>query len=228
MGQRLYYMDFCRALLMLLGIPYRAGQVFGPDPWLVNPVTTSLLLGHVNDVIHAFRMPAFFLLAGFFSVMVIRKAGLAAWLKARLARLGLPDIAEQNLNLYLAAVLEATLLPPPAPEPPPPAPATVTSVELGNAVDEENRVVTPASEFATTDTLYASVGTDGGSAARLTARWTYGEAGQLVRSTDADVPAGPQVVAFDIQHPEGWPTGNYTLEVQLDGTTVETRTFAVK
>ncbi|MVW76367.1 phosphoenolpyruvate carboxylase [Pseudomonas xionganensis] len=32
-------------------------------------------------------------------------------------KFGLPDIAEQNLNLYLAAVLEATLLPPPAPEP---------------------------------------------------------------------------------------------------------------
>jgi len=32
-------------------------------------------------------------------------------------KFGLPDIAEQNLNLYLAAVLEATLLPPPKPEP---------------------------------------------------------------------------------------------------------------
>ncbi|MDP3814764.1 phosphoenolpyruvate carboxylase [Pseudomonas sp.] len=32
-------------------------------------------------------------------------------------KFGLPDIAEQNLNLYLAAVLEATLLPPPNPEP---------------------------------------------------------------------------------------------------------------
>ncbi len=32
-------------------------------------------------------------------------------------KFGLPDIAEQNLNLYLAAVLEATLLPPPSPEP---------------------------------------------------------------------------------------------------------------
>jgi phosphoenolpyruvate carboxylase len=31
-------------------------------------------------------------------------------------KFGLPDIAEQNLNLYLAAVLEATLLPPPSPE----------------------------------------------------------------------------------------------------------------
>ncbi|CAD5107539.1 phosphoenolpyruvate carboxylase [Zestomonas carbonaria] len=32
-------------------------------------------------------------------------------------KFGLPDIAEQNLNLYLAAVLEATLLPPPVPRP---------------------------------------------------------------------------------------------------------------
>ncbi|MFZ5957345.1 phosphoenolpyruvate carboxylase [Pseudomonas knackmussii] len=32
-------------------------------------------------------------------------------------KFGLPGIARQNLNLYLAAVLEATLLPPPAPEP---------------------------------------------------------------------------------------------------------------
>jgi len=31
-------------------------------------------------------------------------------------KFGLPDIAEQNLNLYLAAVLEATLQPPPVPE----------------------------------------------------------------------------------------------------------------
>lgn len=31
-------------------------------------------------------------------------------------KFGLPDIAEQNLHLYLAAVLEATLLPPPPPE----------------------------------------------------------------------------------------------------------------
>lgn len=122
----------------------------------------------------------------------------------------------------------AAQAPAPAPAPEPPAPATVTGVELGNAVDDDNRVTTPASEFATTDTIHASVGTDGGSAARLTARWTYGDERQLVRSTDADMLAGPQVVAFDIQHPEGWPTGTYQLEVLLDGAVVETRMFSVR
>lgn len=121
----------------------------------------------------------------------------------------------------------APTAPEPPPAPTPPAPATVTSVELGNAVDDQNRVSTPASEFATTDTIYASVGTEGESAAKLAARWTFGE-GQLVRNTEADVAAGPQVIAFDIHHPEGWPVGTYTLEISLDGTVVETREFSVK
>lgn len=121
----------------------------------------------------------------------------------------------------------APTAPEPPPAPAPPAAATVTSVELGNAVDDQNRVATPASEFATTDTIYASVGTAGETAAKLAARWTYGE-GQLVRDTEADVAAGPQVIAFDIHHPEGWPTGTYKLEVSLNGTVVETREFSVK
>ena len=46
--------------------------------------------------------------------------------------------------------------------------------------------------------------------------------------TEADVAAGPQVIAFDIHHPEGWPVGTYKLEISLDGTVVETREFSVK
>lgn len=136
-------------------------------------------------------------------------------------------LAGCNRDAPNAAPPPAPTAPEPPPAPAPPAPATVTSVELGNAVDDQNRVATPASEFATTDTIYASVGTAGETAAKLAARWTYGE-GQLVRTTEADVAAGPQVIAFDIHHPEGWPTGTYKLEVSLDGTVVETREFSVK
>lgn len=155
-------------------------------------------------MIHTARMPLFAALA---SVLVL---------------------AACNRDTPAPATPPAAPAPAPEPAPAPPAPAAVTSVELGNAIDAENRVAMPASEFSTTDTIHASVATDGGSAARLTARWTYGEESQLVRSTDADVLAGPQVVAFDIQHPEGWPVGNYRLEVMLDGTVVETREYAVK
>jgi len=136
-------------------------------------------------------------------------------------------LAGCNRDAPTTAPPPAPTAPEPPPAPTPPAPATVTSVELGNAVDDQNRVSTPASEFATTDTIYASVGTEGESAAKLAARWTFGE-GQLVRNTEADVAAGPQVIAFDIHHPEGWPVGTYKLEVSLDGTVVETREFSVK
>ena len=117
--------------------------------------------------------------------------------------------------------------PAPEPAPAPPAPAVVTGVELGNEIGTDNRVTTPASEFGTADTIYASVTTDGESAAQLNARWTYG-GDRLVRSTDAEVAAGPQVLAFDIHHPEGWPTGEYKVEISLDGTVVETREFAIR
>jgi hypothetical protein len=136
-------------------------------------------------------------------------------------------LAGCNRDAPTTAPPPAPTAPEPPPAPTPPAPATVTSVELGNAVDDQNRVSTPASEFATTDTIYASVGTEGESAAKLAARWTFGE-GQLVRNTEADVAAGPQVIAFDIHHPEGWPVGTYKLEVSLDGTVVETREFSVQ
>ena len=72
-----------------------------------------------------------------------------------------------------------------------PAPAvTVTSVELGNAIDAGNRVTTPATTFATTDTIHASVSTTSSDpstpqAGQLTARWTY-EGDQLVDQTSRD------------------------------------------
>lgn len=59
-------------------------------------------------------------------------------------KFGLPDIAEQNLNLYLAAVLEATLLPPP---PPQPAWRTMMDQMAGDGVSAYRAVVRENPEF---------------------------------------------------------------------------------
>jgi hypothetical protein len=122
----------------------------------------------------------------------------------------------------------ATTEPAPAPVEPAPAPtpASVTSVDLGNAVGADNKVTTASTSFAKTDTIHASVATDG-AAGKLHANWTYQD-GQTVDSQDKDVAGGPQVTDFSISKPDGWPAGKYKVEISLDGNVVQSRDFEVK
>ncbi|MEO6264130.1 MAG: hypothetical protein ABIO58_04075 [Luteimonas sp.] len=120
--------------------------------------------------------------------------------------------------------------PAPMPSEPAPAPAammSVTTVDLGNAVGADNRVSAPMMSFAKSDTIHASVASDGGSGGNLTARWTFQD-GQVIDTQDKSVPAGPQVTDFSISKPGGWPAGKYKLEVMMDGNVVQTREFDVK
>lgn len=119
-----------------------------------------------------------------------------------------------------------TTPPPMADTTPAPAGVTVTTVDLGNAVGGDNRVTTPATSFAGTDTIHASVATDG-SGGDLTARWTFQD-GQVVDTQDKTVPAGAQVTDFSISKPDGWPAGKYKLEVLNNGMVVQTREFDIK
>jgi hypothetical protein len=57
--------------------------------------------------------------------------------------------------------------------------------------------------------------------------------GQVVDSTSQTVavPAtmgGTSVTEFHLTKPGGWPTGDYTIEVWLDGQSAGTRTVAVR
>ena len=130
----------------------------------------------------------------------------------------------------------ATPAPAPAPAPPQ-APASpvvsVTSVDLGNAIGADNRVTTPATTFAPNDTIYASVATTSSDPAspqrgQLTARWTY-EGNQAVDETSQDFDfTGTGATAFKVSKPDGWPTGNYRVEILYDGEVVQTRDFEVR
>lgn len=110
----------------------------------------------------------------------------------------------------------------------PPAMATVrvTSVDLGNQVGADNRVASPMTTFATSDTLHASVVTkgDGGT---VSTKWSFQD-GQVVHTEDKIVPAGEQVTDFMVTNPQGWPTGIYTVQVMADGQVVQTREFEVR
>ncbi len=47
-------------------------------------------------------------------------------------------------------------------------------------------------------------------------------------STRTIAPNGRAVTEFHIAKPDGWPLGNYQVEVFLDGKSVETKKFEVK
>jgi hypothetical protein len=155
------------------------------------------------------------------------QTAIAAALFASLALAGCKKAADPAATTPPPASEPAPTTPAPAEPAPAPAALAVTTVDLGNAVGADNRVAAPMTSFAKTDTIHASVATDGGAAGNLTAKWSFQD-GQVVDTQDKSVAAGPQVTDFSISKPDGWPAGKYTLEISNGGMVAQTREFEVK
>ena len=134
---------------------------------------------------------------------------------------------------------EAPPPPPPPPAPkaeapaPPPAPAAVSvvNVSLGKAIGADKKVSTPTETFAKGDTIYAVVETAGSGNATLKAKWTYhkgDKTASVADNTQTIVATGPAASEFHISKPDGWPTGDYQVEISLDDKPAGTRKFTVK
>ncbi|WP_262488219.1 glucans biosynthesis protein MdoC [Hafnia alvei] len=95
--QREHYLDYIRATLMLLGIPFHVSLVYSAHHWVVNSTPESLTLSLFNDFIHAFRMQVFFVISGYFSCMLYQRYPLKKWLNVRLTRLLIPMAAAMVL-----------------------------------------------------------------------------------------------------------------------------------
>ncbi|MFY3383136.1 acyltransferase family protein [Paracidovorax sp. MALMAid1276] len=89
---RLYALDNLRAAMMWLGIVLHVGVIHMTGqrllPW--RDSQTTLAADVLVAFIHAFRMPVFFLLAGFFVAMLLEQRGPRALVRHRLRRLALP------------------------------------------------------------------------------------------------------------------------------------------
>jgi len=108
---------------------------------------------------------------------------------------------------------------PPLAPPAYPPPAASTGVTGGD---------TAGTVFAPKDTIYASVETMGPGHATLTARW-LDPAGRTVHEDSKELDAmGPATTAFMISQPDGFPEGNYKIDISLDGRAVASKDFSVK
>jgi hypothetical protein len=127
-------------------------------------------------------------------------------------------------------------------EPPPPAapvttmapPSTlpagvrVTVVSLGSALRPDKSIAEPTVTFKPSDTIYATVATDGSSAGTtLKAKWTFQDGQTVDESSRTIAPQGPAVTEFHISKPSGWPKGSYKLEISVDGAPAGMKEFTV-
>ena len=91
-AERLHALDNLRAVMMWLGIVLHVTMVYTvrpmPVPW--HDTISSEGADAVVGIIHAFRMPTFFIVAGFFVALLMQKRGALGMLKNRMARLGAP------------------------------------------------------------------------------------------------------------------------------------------
>ena len=121
---------------------------------------------------------------------------------------------------------------PTAPVPPPViAGVTVGTITLGNAIGASKKVTQAADSFGKKDTIYAAVDTTGAGTAKLRAKWTYRKGSQdsLVKEESQTItPTGPASSEFHISKPDGWPTGDYQVEIFVEDKSVGTKAYTVK
>jgi glucans biosynthesis protein C len=92
--ERIYYLDAMRAILMILGVVLHSAMVFHPSQsWLVNGRVNTDDMNTLVDIIHAFRMPAFFVVSGFFCAMTLRKYTPNRFIAFRMQRLLIPFLS---------------------------------------------------------------------------------------------------------------------------------------
>ncbi|MCY4606354.1 MAG: acyltransferase family protein [Gemmatimonadetes bacterium] len=92
---RYHSLDRLRALMMLLGLVLHSCVSYLPFhppeiAWIYQDAQTSAFLGWLFAFIHIFRMPVFFVIAGFFAAYLQSSRGTRAFLRHRLSRVGIP------------------------------------------------------------------------------------------------------------------------------------------
>lgn len=106
-------------------------------------------------------------------------------------------------------------------------PLKFNTIQLGRGLNADKTVSGFTTRFKPTDTIYAAVLTDGPGSGKVKARWLY--SGRVVSEPEQDVTyQGPASTEFHIQNTSGFPPGEYTVELFLDGKVVGSRSFRVE
>lgn len=92
-GVRYHYLDNLRAIALLAGVIFHVGVGYSQimaELWPSANSQTSFAFDVWAWWMHTFRMPLFFLIAGFFACYLVVKRGVGGYVKNRLVRIAIP------------------------------------------------------------------------------------------------------------------------------------------
>jgi hypothetical protein len=105
----------------------------------------------------------------------------------------------------------------------------VGDIDMGRHIDSARKISDKTDDFAPTDTIFASVHTEGGSApVQLTAQWTFQDSTVVSEDSQTVQPGADTDTEFHIAKEGGLPKGTYTLHILANGKEVKTKEVTVK
>lgn len=109
----------------------------------------------------------------------------------------------------------------------PSEPLDVAAIQTGKSLNTDHSVGTHAVSFRPKDTMYVSVLTNGRGAGTITVKWSL--LGRVVHEVTKKVSYNDQAATdFRFQAADDFPIGDYTIEVIVDGKSLETRRVKVE
>lgn len=94
----------------MLGVLLHSAQVYNPErTWVIYSNTSNVILTYLVHIIHLFRMPAFFIVSGYFCLLTIKRYGPYRFINIRLTRILIPFIVTAlTLNTLQILILTST------------------------------------------------------------------------------------------------------------------------
>jgi archaellum component FlaG (FlaF/FlaG flagellin family) len=105
-------------------------------------------------------------------------------------------------------------------------PLELANIQVGRSLNQDRSIASITTTFKPGETVYVSVQTKAAGKGTIGVRWKYGSrvVDEPTKPVDYD---GPASTEFHLQNSGGFPEGDYSVDVLIDGKQVGTRAFKV-
>lgn len=105
-------------------------------------------------------------------------------------------------------------------------PLELANIQVGRSLNQDRSVASITTLFKPNETVYVAVQTSAAGKGTVSVRWKFGS--QVIDEPSKQVNYdGPASTEFHLQNSGGFPQGDYSVDILIDGKQVGTRAFKV-